>query len=99
VLGSRPPQSIPREPTKGNPADKLALVSFPRPGASLVSTTPFGGKVEMALRMAGLEFEGRIGNINDPKHAPKRKARCPWRSASRHASGRPCQYAGACDAA
>jgi hypothetical protein len=99
VLGSRRPQSVPREPTKGNPADTLTLLSFPRTGTSLVSLTPFGGKVEMALRMAGLEFEGRSGNIMDPKHAPKQKARRRCQRASRHASGRPCQYAGATFAA
>jgi hypothetical protein len=75
VFGSQKPQNTPSEPKQGDPAGKLVLLSFQRTGASLVSASQFGGKVEMALRMAGLDFEGRIGKLLDRKHAPKRKAR------------------------
>lgn len=62
-------------PTKGDPSAKLQLVSFPPIAEALVSGTPFGGKVEVAMRLAGLEYEAYNGSVTDPRIAPKKKVR------------------------
>lgn len=64
---------MPSEPVKGDPEAKLVLVSFPRFGDEVTSMSPFGGKVEAILRIAGLDYEGVVGDITNKKHAPKRK--------------------------
>ena len=58
---------------KGDPAAEIVLLSFSRPDGALLSATPFGGKLEMMLRLAGLAYKGCIGNVLDGKHAPKKK--------------------------
>ena len=73
-------EDITDEPQVGCPEDKILLLSFPRPsftgaGICLFTTSPFAGKVEMMLRMAGLEYKGFIGNVADSRQAPKRKVR------------------------
>lgn len=60
---------------KGDPAAEIVLLSFSRPDGALLSATPFAGKLEMMLRLAGLPVKGCIGNILDGKHAPKKKVR------------------------
>ena len=65
--------AVAAEPKKGTPGDKIVLLSFLRRPACVLSGTPFAGKVEMALRMADLPFEGRQGNPINKSHAPKCK--------------------------
>ena len=60
-------------PTSGDPSATLQLLSFPPVGESHVSGTPFGGKIEVALRLAGLEYEAYNGSVQDPNVAPKKK--------------------------
>lgn len=60
-------------PTEGDPSAKLQLVSFPPVREALLSGTPFGGKVEVAMRLAGLEYEAYNGSVTDPRVAPKKK--------------------------
>jgi hypothetical protein len=78
MIGWSKPQDVPREPTKGEPGAALTLLSFEKFGNMVLSATPFAGKVEMALRMAGIEFDGLKGSVIDPQHAPKHKV-CPRR--------------------
>ena len=73
AFGSCRPQHRSPEPTSGDPTDSTLLISFPKPDDSVLSLTPFGGKVEMVLRMAGIEFEGVVGDIMNKEHAPKGK--------------------------
>eukprot|EP00892_Ulva_mutabilis_P003101 jgi/Ulvmu1/12792/UM097_0019.1 len=65
-------------PKSGDPAACLQLVSFPPMEGSKLSSTPFGGKVEAIMRLAGLKYEGYGGKVNDPKTAPKKKFPVLW---------------------
>eukprot|EP00892_Ulva_mutabilis_P003100 jgi/Ulvmu1/12791/UM097_0018.1 len=65
-------------PTSGDPSAKLQLLSFPPIAESHVSGTPFGGKIEVALRLAGLEYEAYNGNVQDATVAPKKKFPVLW---------------------
>lgn len=76
------PQVAP-QPKKGTPGDKVTLLSFGNRPGSVLSSSPFAGKLEMALRMAGIEFAGKRGDLLNRQQAPKRKVRPP--DASRHA--------------
>ena len=59
-------------------ANAVYLLSFPNTlDACDLSFTPFGGKLEMVMRIAGIEYEGLHGNIMDKKQAPKGKV-CTW---------------------
>lgn len=62
-------------PTSGDPSACLQLVSFPPTQGSSLSSTPFGGKLEVAMRLAGLKYEAYAGKVTDPKTAPKKKVR------------------------
>ena len=75
VFGSSRPQDVPSEPTQGDPAAKLTLVSFPRVGDCVTTLTPFGTKIEVALRLAGIEYEGVLGDLMNKSHSPKSKVR------------------------
>lgn len=74
-LGYTKPQEEPSEPTQGDPAAKVEVISFAPPHKSRTTGTPFGGKVEAVLRLAGIPYVGLKGNVTNPKHAPKHKAR------------------------
>ena len=56
-LGGKGKEEPCAEPTKGSPGDRLQLLSFHPPllpdSTCVISATPFGGKVEMMLRLAG----------------------------------------------
>ena len=69
MLGWSADQNVPREPKSGNPEDPVVLVSFPRPGTSIISGTQFGGKLEVALRLAGIEHKGYKGDVTNKQHA------------------------------
>lgn len=71
------------DPLKGDPEDALEVMSIPPMGAGALSVTPFGGKVEVMLRLAGLEYRAVKGDPGNKKLTPKGKVRCPV-SASRH---------------
>ena len=60
-------------------------MSFPRiPGSACrFSPTPFAGKLEAALRLAGIPFSGKHGDLNNPKQAPRRKVRVARRMCTR----------------
>ena len=75
VFGSSRPQSVPSEPEKGDPSAELKLVSFPRAKGCVTTLTPFGAKFEVALRLAGIEYSGTLGDVLNPRHAPKGKVR------------------------
>ena len=74
-LGYTKPQEGPSEPTRGDPAAPLQLISFAPPHKSRITGTAFGGKVETVLRLAGIPYVGLKGNVTNPKHAPKHKVR------------------------
>lgn len=65
------------EHAQGDPEAPLELLSFPRPEGAMMCGTPFGGKIEAMLRIAGVPYTGRVGNVLDKKQAPKRKV---WRT-------------------
>ena len=52
-------------PTEGDPSAKLNLVSFKGYSTLHSSGTPFGAKVEIMLRLAGLPYEAHNGNVQD----------------------------------
>lgn len=70
-------QAAGKAPNAGDPAAELQLVSFRKSGSSVFSGTPFCAKLELALRLAGIEFTGLAGNLLNSKHAPKRKVCLP----------------------
>ena len=57
----------------GDPRATLCLLSLPPIGSAVLSSTPFCGKVEVALRLAGLEYKTGLGDISDKKVVPKGK--------------------------
>lgn len=85
MLGLSAAQDVASEPNSGAAEDHVTLVSFARPGTCITSGTPFAGKMEVALRLAGIEYTGYTGDITNKKHAPKGKVRLllPLRSADR----------------
>lgn len=70
--------------TSGDPLACLRLVAFPPMPGSRLSSTPFGGKVEVIMRLAGLKYEAYGGKVTDPKTAPKKKVLNPAASACRY---------------
>ena len=60
---------------KGAPVGSVTVLGFERRPDCMLSGTPFAGKVEMALLMAGIEYKGQIGNLLSTKHAPRGKVR------------------------
>jgi hypothetical protein len=75
ALGFSKPQEGEAQPTEGSPADAIQLVSYPRPCMLHSTGTPFGGKLELMLRISGLPYEGLSGMVTNPKVAPKHKVR------------------------
>jgi hypothetical protein len=75
VQGSSKPQHSVSEPTKGDPENAVQLVSFPAFKKCRLSFTPFGGKIETLLCLAGIPYTGLEGDSTNRKHAPKRKVR------------------------
>lgn len=74
MLGLSKPQNIPSEPTSGGePSDAIVLISFPRRFETCSSATPFGGKVELMLRIAGLPYVGYYGDVTNKNLAPRSK--------------------------
>ena len=71
----------------GDPQATLCLLSLPPIGSAVLSSTPFCGKIEVALRLAGLEYTTDLGDFNDKKVIPKKKVH------RRNCSGmtRPCR--------
>jgi hypothetical protein len=64
-------------PTKGDPSCSIHLVSF-KPYATLHSSaTPFGGKIELMLRLADLPYRAHDGNFMDKNTCPKAKVDFP----------------------
>lgn len=61
-------------PTKGDPEAKINLVSFAQLAPLHSSCTPFGAKIELILRLAGLPYEAHCGDLTNTKTAPKSKA-------------------------
>jgi hypothetical protein len=60
-------------PTKGDPSWSMHLISF-KPYATLHSSgTPFGAKIELMLRLAGLPYQAHNGNVMDKRTCPKHK--------------------------
>eukprot|EP00892_Ulva_mutabilis_P003103 jgi/Ulvmu1/12794/UM097_0021.1 len=57
----------------GDPQAALRLVAFPSTGNAVLSSTPFGGKIETALRLAGLEYTVKTGFAGDKEEVPKGK--------------------------
>jgi hypothetical protein len=74
ALGFSKPQDVPSEPTKGDPASAVQLISFPNGPTCKLTSTGFGGKLEVAMRLAGIPYTGLCGDVTNPKHAPKHKA-------------------------
>lgn len=60
---------------QGDPADPLLVMSIPPICNSALSSTPFGGKLEVILRLAGLPYEAVPGDPSDQKATPKGKVR------------------------
>jgi hypothetical protein len=73
VLGYSKPQHVPSQPLEGDPTSAVQLLSYPAVGKCRLTITPFGGKLEIMLRLAGISYTGLCGDVTNPKHAPKRK--------------------------
>ena len=58
---------------EGDPAAEIHLVAFKPHSGMLSSGTPFGCKVEVLLRLAGLPYLAHEGNVADRKTCPKSK--------------------------
>ncbi|EGD78322.1 hypothetical protein PTSG_09388 [Salpingoeca rosetta] len=60
----------PDTPRSGNPADEVVLYSFPPVPGTLFSTSPFGAKLEIFLRLANIPFTTKPADL---ARAPKGK--------------------------
>ena len=56
---------------------KIQLIGFPRISKTLLSGSPFVGKLEVMLSLAGLPYYGYTGSPADKKVAPRGKVLGP----------------------
>lgn len=73
VLGAALTLNVRMCTRKGKPADALELMTMPPLGTAALSASPFGGKVEVTLRLAGLEYTAVPGDPGNKKLTPKGK--------------------------
>lgn len=59
----------------GSSKPAIQLIGFPRINSTLLSGSPFVGKLEVMLRLAGLPYAGKTGSPADKKVAPRGKVR------------------------
>jgi hypothetical protein len=74
-MGNPDPHDVASEPKQGDPNDKIILLSFAKNHKSISSMSPFAGKLELMLRIAGLPYHGFKGDVTNKLHAPKHKVR------------------------
>lgn len=68
---------LPSEVTSGDPAERqlFLLAAAPPLGDMCTTASPFVGKMELALRIAGIKYEGVLSQEDEKHDAPKHKVR------------------------